>query len=53
MFGVLKAIEGYDAFTDLMANTNIGPWYNRMTIKVNNKAGIKEIKRIRSFLGKD
>ena len=39
MYGVINAIEGLDAFNDLMKNTNIGPWYTRMKKQVNSHAG--------------
>ena len=52
MYGVLSAIEGYDAFNDLLQNTDIGPWYERMKTKVNNKEGVKEVSELRTLLGK-
>lgn len=30
VYGVISSIEGLDTFNDLMANTNIAPWYDRM-----------------------
>lgn len=50
MYGVLSAIEGYDAFHDLLKNTNIGPWYNRMQRKVHDKEGVQEVERLRLAL---
>lgn len=52
MYGVLSAIEGYDAFNDLLHNTSIGPWYERMKTKVQNKEGVKEVAELRSLLVK-
>ena len=52
MYGVLSAIEGYDAFNDLLQKTNIGPWYQRMKTKVKNKEGVKEIAELRALLEK-
>lgn len=34
MFGATRAIKGMDAFNDLMANTPIRPWYERMEARV-------------------
>jgi len=39
MYGVISAIEGLDAFNDLMKNTNIGPWYKRMKKQVTAHRG--------------
>lgn len=39
MYGVISAIEGLDAFNDLMMNTNIGPWYKRMKKQVSSHRG--------------
>ncbi|CAG0923159.1 unnamed protein product [Notodromas monacha] len=39
IYGVLTAIEGCDAFRDLLANTDIGPWYERMRDQVINHRG--------------
>ena len=50
MYGVLSAIEGYDAFKDLLQNTNIGPWYQRMKTKVKNKEGIEEVQRLKALV---
>ncbi|XP_047135790.1 prostaglandin E synthase 2 isoform X1 [Hydra vulgaris] len=44
MYGVISAIEGLDAFHDLMANTEIQPWYNRMKQQVKSHAGANLIK---------
>lgn len=30
VFGVLRSIEGYDVFADVMANTHVRDWYARM-----------------------
>lgn len=44
MYGVVSAIEGLDAFNDLMANTKIAPWYKRMKKKVTSKEGVDHLK---------
>mmetsp|Transcript_27962 Transcript_27962/g.38656 ORF Transcript_27962/g.38656 Transcript_27962/m.38656 type:complete len:365 (-) Transcript_27962:214-1308(-) len=30
VFGVIRAVKGMDTFTDIMANTSVKPWYDRM-----------------------
>jgi hypothetical protein len=30
VYGILTAIQGSDAFQDLMINTKIQPWFDRM-----------------------
>ncbi len=30
MYGILTAMQGCDAFKDLMTNTKIKPWFERM-----------------------
>lgn len=30
MYGVLRVMEGLEAFEDLMRHTHIGPWYLRV-----------------------
>jgi len=42
MYGVISAIEGLDAFNDLMKNTKIGPWYKRMKSQVQGHRGSKD-----------
>jgi len=39
VYGVISAIDGLDAFNDLMANTNIAPWYDRMKARVTSHDG--------------
>ncbi|XP_077986672.1 prostaglandin E synthase 2-like [Glandiceps talaboti] len=39
MYGVLNAIEGFDAFNDLMKNTNIKPWYYKTKKAVQSHEG--------------
>ncbi|KAG7376750.1 Prostaglandin E synthase 2 [Phytophthora pseudosyringae] len=34
VFGVLRAMHGLDTYTDMMRETNIEPWFTRMTAKV-------------------
>lgn len=37
VFGTLTSIEGFDAFEDLMENTPIKPWWDRMVVEVRGK----------------
>jgi hypothetical protein len=30
VFGAFRSLEGLDTFRDLMANSQVGPWYDRM-----------------------
>jgi len=39
MYGVLTAIEGCEAFQDMMQNTKISPWFHLMQKQVKGKAG--------------
>nr|XP_006821295.1 PREDICTED: prostaglandin E synthase 2-like [Saccoglossus kowalevskii] len=39
MYGVLSAIEGFDAFNDLLDNTSIKPWYKKTKQAVASHAG--------------
>lgn len=34
LFGVLRAVKGFDTHVDVMANTKLLPWYERMEEKV-------------------
>ena len=34
MFGVLRSISDYDVFSDLVANTRVALWYERMAAAV-------------------
>ena len=38
VYGVIKAIEGFQSFKDMVANTDIGPWYYRMKDAVGTSA---------------
>lgn len=38
VFGVLRAIEKFESFRDMLDNTDIGPWYARMQAKVGESA---------------
>jgi microsomal prostaglandin-E synthase 2 len=40
MFGVIRAVTGTPTFHDLMHNTKIGPWYERMMGAVGDSARI-------------
>jgi microsomal prostaglandin-E synthase 2 len=40
-YGVLNALEGMEAFDDIMANTDVRPWYDQMKQQVNSQAGAK------------
>lgn len=39
MYGVLSGLEDLDMFKDLMDNTSIKPWYNRVKKAVKNHEG--------------
>lgn len=43
LYGVLTAIEGSQAFYDLLANTNVGPWFKRMKQLVNSHVGAQDL----------
>lgn len=45
VYGVLKSIEGCDAFQDLLVNTKIGVWYNAMKEQVDTHAGSVKLSR--------
>jgi microsomal prostaglandin-E synthase 2 len=34
VFGVIRSVQGLDTFEDLMQNTQLKPWFTRMTEKV-------------------
>ncbi|GFY37706.1 prostaglandin E synthase 2 [Trichonephila inaurata madagascariensis] len=44
VYGMLSSIEGCLAFQDLLANTNIGPWYYNVKETVNNHYGYQKLK---------
>ena len=39
VYGVLSGLEGLDAFQDLMTNTSMKPWYDRVETAVQTHAG--------------
>lgn len=39
VYGILRSIEGCDAFKDALEHTQIGNWYQAMTEKVKSHAG--------------
>ena len=39
VYGVLSAMEGTDAFKDVIANTKLGVWFQDVKQEVNNRAG--------------
>ncbi|PSN47051.1 hypothetical protein C0J52_09367 [Blattella germanica] len=39
VYGVLSSIEGCNAFQDILKNTSIGSWFNKMKENVQNHAG--------------
>lgn len=45
VYGVLKSIEGCDAFQDLLANTKIDVWYNAMKVQVDTHGGSAKLSR--------
>ena len=38
---MLNAMEGMDAFSDIMASTDVKPWYDRVKEQVTSHAGAK------------
>ncbi|EEY59423.1 prostaglandin E synthase, putative [Phytophthora infestans T30-4] len=38
VFGVLRAMKGLDTYSDMMRETNIEPWFTRMTSKVGSSS---------------
>eukprot|EP01024_Parvocaulis_polyphysoides_P011169 TRINITY_DN13927_c0_g1_i1.p1 TRINITY_DN13927_c0_g1~~TRINITY_DN13927_c0_g1_i1.p1 ORF type:complete len:356 (-),score=70.28 TRINITY_DN13927_c0_g1_i1:284-1351(-) len=42
IFGVIRAVTGTDTFNDLMKNSDILPWYDRMREQVGESAAIVE-----------
>ncbi|XP_014477535.1 PREDICTED: prostaglandin E synthase 2 [Dinoponera quadriceps] len=44
VYGVLKSIEGCDAFQDLRANTKIGDWYDAVKEQVDTHAGSMKLR---------
>ena len=42
VFGVLRSLEGYPTFDDMLANTDIQAWYNRMAETVGKSARLEE-----------
>ncbi|GLE09255.1 hypothetical protein PINS_up020864 [Pythium insidiosum] len=40
VFGVLRAMKGLQTFDDLMANTTIQPWFDRMTDRVGSSTRV-------------
>lgn len=42
VFGVLRPIKNLQAGLDMVANTNIGPWYTRMEAAVGESSRVKE-----------
>ncbi len=43
---MLSGIEGLDAFNDLMENTDIKPWYERVKKAVTSHQGQKEYREL-------
>lgn len=42
VFGIVRAIQGTDTFTDLMANTGMQPWFSRMEAAVGQSSECRE-----------
>jgi len=38
VYGVIRAVEGFQSFKDMLANTNIGPWYFRVKEAIGTSA---------------
>ncbi|XP_029662994.1 prostaglandin E synthase 2 [Formica exsecta] len=45
VYGILKSIEGCDAFQDLLAHTKISVWYNAMKEQVDTHSGSANLSR--------
>lgn len=45
MYGILKSIEGCNAFQDLLTHTNIGVWYNAVKEQVDAHSGSANLNR--------
>lgn len=45
VYGILKSIEGCDAFQDLLTHTKIGTWYNVMKEQVDTHSGSVNLSR--------
>ncbi|XP_012527154.1 prostaglandin E synthase 2 [Monomorium pharaonis] len=45
VYGILKSIEGCDAFQDLLTHTNIGIWYNAVKEQVDAHSGSANLSR--------
>ncbi|KYN17502.1 PREDICTED: prostaglandin E synthase 2 [Trachymyrmex cornetzi] len=45
IYGILKSIEGCDAFQDLKTHTNIGVWYNAVKEQVDAHSGSANLSR--------
>ncbi|XP_077416816.1 prostaglandin E synthase 2 [Vanacampus margaritifer] len=45
VFGVLRVMEGLEAFDDMMANTKVKPWYQRMEEAARNHDGRSQSSR--------
>ncbi|KAA8492650.1 Prostaglandin E synthase 2 [Porphyridium purpureum] len=41
IFGVLRSVESMDTFNDMMAHSNIKPWYERMQQQVGDSMGAR------------
>lgn len=40
LFGVLRAVRGFDTFRDAVAHTQVGPWFGRMEAAVGPSARV-------------
>nr|XP_061804737.1 prostaglandin E synthase 2-like [Nerophis lumbriciformis] len=45
VFGVLRVMEGLEAFDDMMANTKVKSWYRRMEMATRNHQGRSQLSR--------
>ena len=43
VYGALRGIEGLRTFKDIMTNTRIGPWYERMKAVIGPSMAIKVV----------
>ncbi|XP_077455971.1 prostaglandin E synthase 2 isoform X2 [Stigmatopora argus] len=46
VFGVLRVMEGLEAFDDMMANTKVKSWYHRMDVVTLNYHGCSQLSRV-------
>jgi microsomal prostaglandin-E synthase 2 len=45
MYGMLTAMEGTEAFKDMLSHTKMKPWFERTKTAVNRHAGAKLVRK--------